>query len=83
MKATIEKEFKERPEHVFQSLLRVVPSSATKKKEDTEIPRTRRLTEEDLRNNLYFGDFMRSKDETRFYEEINNFDLLKEVQFPL
>lgn len=39
---------------------------------------SRNLVEEDLKN-LYFGDFMQNKDDSRYYEEIKNLENLKQV----
>ena len=38
------------------------------------------ISEEHLRN-LFFGDFMKSKDEIRFYDEISDLDALKKVKY--
>lgn len=39
---------------------------------------SKQLNDDHLRN-LYFGDFMKGKDENRFYDEISDFELLKQV----
>ena len=50
-----------------------VPSTGTSQKQTT-------ITEDHLRN-LFFGDFMKGKDEMRFYDEISDLDALKKVKY--
>ena len=49
------------------------PSTGTSQKQTT-------ITEDHLRN-LFFGDFMKGKDEMRFYDEISDLDALKKVKY--
>lgn len=85
IKVIIEKEFKEKPETVFSDLLykkneKIVSSNSILLQHSSQVNKL--LCEEDLRN-LYFGDFMKNKDETgqKSYEEITNLEKLKQVFF--
>jgi hypothetical protein len=64
---------------VFQSLQESNKPTQNNAKSDSVLSSSfKALTEDDMKN-LYFGDFMKSKDETRLYEEIRDLDKLKEV----
>jgi hypothetical protein len=65
---------------VFQSLLRFEERNKKTDNLLSEFNDAKKLFEEDLRNNLYFGDFMKSKEETRCYEEIGQLNILKQVE---
>jgi hypothetical protein len=82
----MEKEFREKISIVFENLL--VPLSMTIKSGSTLSSsnepavslgqKSVTLNEDHLRN-LFFGDYMKSKDEIRFYDEISDLELLKKV----
>ena len=64
---------------MFQSLQESNKPTQNNAKSDSVLSSSfKALTEDDMKN-LYFGDFMKSKDETRLYEEIRDLDKLKEV----
>ncbi len=65
---------------MFQSLLRFEERNKKTDNLLSEFNDAKKLFEEDLRNNLYFGDFMKSKEETRCYEEIGQLNILKQVE---
>ena len=64
---------------MFQSLLRAEASNRKTDNLLSESTNATKLFEEDLRNNLFFGDFMKSKEESRCYEEIGQLNILKQV----
>lgn len=89
----IEKEFKEKPETVFADLmsnksektasqLKNSPSNSLLQLTPVaSVVQHKHVVEDDLRK-LYFGDFMRDKDEAsgaRSYKEITNVEKLKNV----
>ena len=63
---------------MFQSLLESNKATQNSKSDSVLSSSFKALTEDDMKN-LYFGDFMKSKDETRLYEEIKELNKLKEV----
>lgn len=90
----IEKEFKEKPETVFADLmsnnkseksanqLKNSPSNSLLQLTPVASSIQHKLVVEDDLRNLYFGDFMRDKDEAsgaRSYKEITNVEKLKNV----
>lgn len=81
----IEKEFKEKPESVFSDLMhkKFARSKSTLTRSsllELSMNQSKVLGDDDLRN-LYFGDFIRSKEEAqlRAYEEIADLNKLKQV----
>ena len=89
----MEREFREKINLVFENLLAPFPIKQKNEKsltlttnefseESSAIfgsnQKTTTLTEDHLRN-LFFGDFMKSKDEVRFYDEISDLEALKKV----
>ena len=92
----MEKEFREKISLVFENLLTPLSLNPSKERsmslsisdfndESSFIgagQKSTTLTEDHLRN-LFFGDFMKSKDEVRFYDEISDLEGLKKVYFAL
>jgi dynein heavy chain len=78
VKTIVEKDFKEKIENVLSGQRASISFKQTRKDSLIASSTNTNVTDSDLRG-LYFGDFMRLKEEKRMYEEIKDVEKMKEV----